>query len=372
MTLRDVPRPVIDRLRVRGLLSFGPEAADVVLGPLNILIGPNASGKSNLVDVLSLLAALPGDRLREALRDGGGGGQWLWKGPWPGPRRASIHVHASLPGGGVTHEVGFEADGVSLSVAGESVGDGARTLAFLGTAGSPNRWRSALAGPDPSQPDVVQLAALYAGIRVYREWDLGRAGVLRTPQPADLEDDFLLPSARNLAVILNALQRFPRDWDKVGDAMRRFHPGFEEVKTIVQGGTVQVFLRERGLDALVPASRLSDGTLRYLALLAVLVHPEPPALVCIEEPEQGLHPDLIDDLARLLTDAATRTQLVVTTHSDHLVNALSSSPEAVRVTERTDRGTEVRSLDAAGLEPWLERYRLGELWMNGELGGTRW
>jgi predicted ATPase len=155
-------------------------------------------------------------------------------------------------------------------------------------------------------------------------------------------------------------------------AMRQLHPGCDEVKTIVQGGTVQLFLRERGLDALIPAPRMSDGTLRFLALLAILLHPHPPPLICIEEPELGLHPDLIGELARLLVEASSRTQLVVTTHSDHLLNGLSDLPEAVLVASRGPQGTCFQRLDPAALTSRLAGFRLGELWMNGDLGGTRW
>jgi predicted ATPase len=122
----------------------------------------------------------------------------------------------------------------------------------------------------------------------------------------------------------------------------------------------------------IPATRLSDGTLRYLCLLAILCHPTPPPLVCIEEPELGLHPDVLPTLADLLKDAATRTQLIVTTHSEALVDAMSDQPTAVLVAERTSEGSTLRRLDAEKLKPWLDKYRLGQLWTSGELGGTRW
>jgi CubicO group peptidase (beta-lactamase class C family) len=248
-------------------------------------------------------------------------------------------------------------------------------------AGSPARpgtvrWGGAyghswLVDPE-GYPELASLQRLYRGIHLYRDWDTGRRSTFRVPQPADLPDDFLLSSARNLAIILNAFQRHQQTWDGLHEAMRRLYPGFLELKTIVQGGTIQLFLREKGLEELVPATRLSDGTLRYLALLAVLLHPTPPPLVCIEEPELGLHPDLIDDLARLLVDASGRCQLVVTTHSDHLVNALSDTPQAVLVTERGEQGTVLWRLEPDKLAVWLQKYRLGELWMKGEIGGTRW
>jgi predicted ATPase len=95
-------------------------------------------------------------------------------------------------------------------------------------------------------------------------------------------------------------------------------------------------------------------------------------LICIEEPELGLHPDVLPALAELLKESAERTQLIVTTHSDILVDALTDRPEAVMVAEKTEIGTTLTRLDAGRLKPWLEKYRLGQLWTRGEIGGTRW
>jgi len=133
---------------------------------------------------------------------------------------------------------------------------------------------------------------------------------------------------------------------------------------------VQVFFSEG--DFTIPATRLSDGTLRYLCLVAILCDPQPPPLVCIEEPELGLHPDILPRLADLLISAAERTQLIVTTHSDILVDALTERPDAVVLCEKHEGHTTLRRLDPAELSQWLEKYRLGQLWTKGQLGGNRW
>lgn len=133
---------------------------------------------------------------------------------------------------------------------------------------------------------------------------------------------------------------------------------------------MQLFLHEEGLREPIPATRLSDGTLRYLCLLAILCHPDPPPVVCIEEPELSLHPDVLKSIAELLVEASKRTQLIVTTHSDTLVSDLTEFPESVIVCERENTGTELRRLDKDRLKKWLDKYRLGELWRMGELGGN--
>src|SRR5690606_24023930 len=117
---------------------------------------------------------------------------------------------------------------------------------------------------------------------------------------------------------------------------------------------------------------LSDGSLRFLCLLALLCDPAPPPLICIEEPEIGLHPDLLNRVARLLIEASKRTQIIVTTHSDLLIDAFSERPEDVVVFEKHDGATRMKRLDEAELASWLEEYRLGELWTRGRIGGTRW
>jgi predicted ATPase len=158
---------------------------------------------------------------------------------------------------------------------------------------------------------------------------------------------------------------------KLIEYLKRFYAAAERIATRIHGGTVQLFIDE-GRDELIPATRLSDGTLRYLSLLAILCHPTPPPIVCIEEPELGLHPDIMPTIAELLKDASQRTQLVVTTHSDALVSALSDTPEAIVVCEPGPDGTQLRRLDHESLAEWLDRYSLGEIWRMGEIGGTRW
>jgi predicted ATPase len=134
---------------------------------------------------------------------------------------------------------------------------------------------------------------------------------------------------------------------------------------------LQLLIEEEG-GRLIPAARLSDGTLRYLCLLAILLHPNPPSVIGIEEPELGLHPDIMPTIAELLKQASERTQLFVTTHSDALVSALSDTPESILVCEGTPDGTTMKRLNAEHLREWLDKYSLGEIWRMGEIGGNRW
>jgi predicted ATPase len=189
------------------------------------------------------------------------------------------------------------------------------------------------------------------------------------PQPADLHNDFLLEDARNLGLVLNRLSKDAKVKRTLLEYVKKFYEGIEDIAWIIEGGTVQIFLQEGNYT--IPATRLSDGTLRWLSLLSILLHPSPPPLVCIEEPEIGLHPDMLRTLAQLLLDASSRMQLVVTTHSDALIDAINESPESVIVCEKKAGTTVLSRLSKDELAAWLGKYTLGQLWRRGDIGGNR-
>ena len=191
----------------------------------------------------------------------------------------------------------------------------------------------------------------------------------RMAEGAHERSDFLNRDGSNLALVLSNFSG--ENKRHLVSALQKLYDGIVDISCRVTRGTVALFLEEVG-DREIAATRLSDGTLRYLALLAILLHPEPPRLVAIEEPELGLHPDLLPTVSDLLRSASKRTQLVVTTHSDVLVDSLTDVPESVVVCEKHNGQTEMRRLDRNELATWLEKYRLGELWTSGELGGNRW
>jgi predicted ATPase len=223
---------------------------------------------------------------------------------------------------------------------------------------------------DPERyPALTHLQEKYAEIRLYRNWSFGPAAALRRKQSAQERNDFLADGGENLALVLSKIRmRVKRE---LIEALREFYHGITDFDVVVENGNVQLFLEEEG-GRQIPATRLSDGTLRYLCLLAILLHPEPPGLIAIEEPELGLHPDVLPVLGKLLVQASKRTQLVVTTHSRMLVDALGDEPEAVVVCEKVDGCSRFTRQSGDRLQKWLEKYSLGTLWSMGEIGGNRW
>ena len=225
---------------------------------------------------------------------------------------------------------------------------------------------------DPERyPAITFLADYFGGIALFQEWSFGRRTPTRLPQPTDLPSDFLLPDASNLGLVLHDLLQTSEKREEIIGYLRQFYEHARFISARIQGGPLQLYIEEEG-GRLIPASRLSDGTLRFLCLVAILCHPAPPPVIGIEEPELGLHPDILPVIAEMLRAASERTQLFVTTHSDALVSALSDTPESILVCERMPGGTVIERLEPDQLRDWLAEYRLGEIWRMGEIGGNRW
>ena len=386
---------LIHHLKVCGLLSFGPTGIDLPLESLNVFIGPNGSGKSNLLEVLALLRAAPRN-LPIPIKEMGGVVEWLWKGP-ESPRRATVDLVLDPPQGNmpVRHVLEVTENGQRFEVADERI-ENARSYGsqedvyffYRFRGGHPiindlaQRSRglrrenvkpeesilSQVRDPE-SFPVLHWLQEQYERIRLYRDWTFGPSAPIRQEQSAHKSSDFLNSNGDNLALVLSKIR--PRIRNEFIQSLKHLFDGIVDIHLTVDGGNVLLFLEESDYRE-IPVTRLSDGTLRYLSLLAILLHPEPPPLVAIEEPELGLHPDLIPEIARLLVQASKRMQIMVTTHSRMLIDALSDYPSSVVVCTKEKGQSRFERLDGERLKNWLDCYSLGSLWSMGEIGGNRW
>lgn len=388
---------MITEITIRNFLSFGPETPAFAMKPLNVLIGPNGCGKSNFIEALGYLNLLARQDNLPIL-------DLLWKGgkqnsahlevvvSQPSPR-SDLRYWAELREEAqrcvVTDErlefprpvdefhpkpyVFFRRDlkGAKINYRAEKSDTGWGSERILrGEEIDLSRSVLRQRRDQVFYPELTHVGKQLSSIALYRATSFGPLAVTRRPQPADLPNDVLLEDGSNLALILNDLLNDPKLDDRLRELLSDFYDPAKGLNVKVQGGTAQVFVKESGWAT--PATRLSDGTMRWLYLLAILLHPSPPPLVAIDEPDLGLHPDMIRTLADLLVDLSGRTQVVITTHSEVLIDALGSDPSRVVVCEKADGSTTLTRLDADALKAWLEKYSLGYLWRTGKIGGNRW
>ncbi len=403
-------RPMLASLTVTGLLSFG-EPVDFQFGALNVLVGPNGSGKSNLLDCLRVLRNAPYD-LQESFSEGGFE-EWLHRGELRHGVAAGRAKHYATAGLVATlrlpqvpddlrHEIRFGAPSqgrppVEEKISGPPADEagGRELLLFLSSPRSgavvsvPStraRRREVKLAPEEfnhfqsvlsqvrdlvQYPELTRLGTMYSGIKIYSEWTFGRRSKLREATPASRSDTTLSETMDDLALVLNGMERTPAH-EQIRVFLGELKESYLDYVTRIFFGRVGLELVEAPFEVPIPASRLSDGTLRFLALAAILLQPDPPPVICIEEPELGMHPDMIRMVADMIVDASTRTQLLITTHSEHLLTGLQDDFDALFTFGSTDASSFVRRYDQQQYKGWREMHSLGELWTSGELGGNRW
>ncbi len=391
--------PLLQSIQLQNFLSFGPNAQTIDLGPLNILIGPNGSGKSNVIEAISLMRSCPvptssrGDSsLVSVVKRGGGVEEWIWKGDPTTPARITTVFERFDGEEPLHHGIEFATERQRFHLTGEFVArdtadsEPSETNFFYGytkdghfiNVAKENQPRqlteetieanvSILAQRnDPEQyPEISYLTRQYGKVAIYREWAFGRNTILRRAQSVLDRSDWLEEDFSNLFLFLNQLSQNPKTKRLLLERLRDIYEEVTDISFEIISQFVRFSLVEN--DYRIPCERLSDGTLRYLCLLAILCDPTPPPLICIEEPELGLHPDILPKIADLLVAASERTQLIVTTHSDIIVDSLTDQPESVFVVEKHDGQTTVKHPPA--LAPG---ERLGTAWIEGRIGGTRW
>ena len=365
---------LIEKIKLRNILSFGDKGEEITLEPLNIIIGQNASGKSNLVDVIKLLRSLPRENgFANFISRNGGISEWIWKGKNTGFSKIELWTIDSIDP--AHYELNFEDFLQRSNIAKELIENIANKVSYSTKGSSSKSFFS------NNLPEFIEKGAyfsylktknLFSAFSFFTDLQTNRAAEIRKPQLPDAPNNFLEEDGNNLSLVLNDLEHRGDTKDKIVENLKKFNPRIKDYSVRILGGTVQLFIREEALEKPISAMRLSDGTLRYLCLLAILCHPEPPPLICIEEPETGLHPDILPTIAELMIEASQRTQLIVTTHSDILVSAFSEIPEAVLVCEKDEDGTHFKRLEKDKLKAWLDEYELGDLWLKGEIGGKRW
>ena len=380
------------QLSVKGYRSL----VDVLLPlrPLNVMIGPNGSGKTCVLEVFQLVKDAMQENLLEALERLGGLHAVLSR-ILGGPDRLKIALEVD-----VQSERSQEPMCYRFELAPRDVGyvipferlewqwdpQAEKPYCYIDAHYEDVRYADPDSGSlisptwdyHPFDLALSQVPRMYAEpealrnalsrTRTFSFLDVGPRAVVRLPQP-------LTPMTRpgpngaNLYSALYNLRALHRDtYSLLEEVLSLGFPGFRQLEfPVVGAGQVTMAWYQDELSGPLYPSELSEGTLRFLWLATVLLSPQPPPITLIDEPEISLHPELLKLLAGLLPDAATRGQLFVATHSSDLVRWLQ--PQEVLVLDKIEGQTRFTWADTLDLEEWLREYTLAELWLMGTLGG---
>lgn len=358
-------------LHIAGFKSIRKQTLE--FGPLNVLIGGNGAGKSNLIGVFQLLNRIARGELRTYTGESGGANALLHFGR---KRTASLALRAEFREdhhANIYELVLDPTDDDRFIFESESTyyRDTAKYQApYLDHSWS-GHAEAHIADPSASISYISWHIRMHLdSYRIYHFHDTSRNAPPK--QTSDVSDNrFLRHDAGNIAAFLYYLhEKQPEHFRNIEDTVRQVAPFFNRFNlapSALNPEKIQLEWEEKGNDAYFNASALSDGTLRFICLATLLLQPQLPSVVLIDEPELGLHPAAIHVLSGLLQSAATRTQLIVATQSVTLVNQLE--PEQVWVVDREDGQSIFRHLKEADMSSWLEDYSLGELWEKNILGG---
>lgn len=331
----------LDWISIEGFKSIA-NSGKIELRPINLVIGANGSGKSNLIEAFSLIQTIQDGFLSRYVKLNGGADELLHFG------RQCTHS--------MTLEVWPKAEGAFFKHTLET--DSLNQL-FHEQSLNQQAWDAV--------SDVTH------SWRLFDFSDTGVHSKLRTT--AQTKDNYLLrANGSNLAAFLYRLQeKFPSHYGMIVKTIRRIAPFFDTFvlePDNLNSEFINLIWTHKGTDKYFGASALSDGTLRFIALSTLLLQPLElrPSVILIDEPELGLHPEAIGLLASLIKLASVDTQIIAATQSPLLLDHFE--PKDVLVAERVNGGTVFNRLNADKLAVWLEDYSLGQLWEKNEIGGN--
>ena len=397
---------MLKSIRVSNFKSISNEP--VPLGGFNVLIGANAAGKSNFVDALRFVHSALKDGLSSAIGRRFGWDNVLTRGK---DRKDKITAEISCDfkeskrefrvgkkiytpvGCEYELEIGYYAGRTYLNVEtlkarlvqnGTEITEGfdrtKQKVQVQSHVGIEERRRS-IAVPRYLQDKLfLQVGFGSMGsfllsefITGWRFYDLdvkaARHSCLDEGQPILLDD------GHNLAVILDRLRKDSSSREihgRILNLMSVLIPGFERWRPARQyDGSLGYKIYEKGMAKALLPEMVSDGTIRLLSmLLALLYQPTKAALICIDEPERYLHPQVLKPIVEIMREVSEKTQLIVTTHSTELVKWLQ--PSEVLMVDKIDTVTHiVQAQNISMVDKFLEEFSLDELWLGGYLKGGK-
>jgi predicted ATPase len=357
----------LERIAIGGFKSI-KDLQSLELRSVNVFVGANGSGKSNLVSFFRLLGAIAAENLQEFVGRAGGPERLLYYGSKETPAMwASLDFGCKTgPGNYFFGLTATATDTLIFSreqVIYRKTKNSSATPLQLGSGHKESLLKN----------DFPELSEALAGIQIFHFHDTSESSPMR--KHGYIEDNLYLKSdAGNLAAFLYKLkQRQHQYYSRIKETVRQIAPFFDDfvlAPSVIRENDILLNWKDCDSEHLFGPDQLSDGTLRAMALIALLLQPEDelPGLIVLDEPEIGLHPYAIEIVAALIRSASVHRPVVVATQSVALVNYFE--PEDVIVVSRGHSQSRFQRQNSKSLEAWLREYGIGDLWEKNLIGGT--
>lgn len=348
----------IQRMTIRGFKSIR-EMYDLELKNINILIGANGAGKSNFISIFNLLLKISRGELQYYTQKKGGARRLMYMGG-----REFDHIW---------FEIYIENSYWLMKL----LKSGDDNFVIFRESGLVSEKKSRTAFGVPAdymgQEVSVHFKEFYKKIlkmKVYHFHDTTENSPIRSTSDT-VEMDTLLSDGANLAAFLYYLQeRYPNNLEYIEAAVRGIAPFFQSFllkPDPLNERYIRLRWRHIGAEEAFDVSDLSDGTLRFIALAALLLQPNPPPTIIIDEPELGLHPAAIAQLAAMIHQVSPDVQIIAATQSPTFASYFGW--QDFIVVERKDEASTFRRLTEEEVKPWLDDFSMGAIWEMNLIGG---
>ncbi len=359
-------------ITIKGFKSIRDQR--LTLNKINLLVGANGAGKSNLVAQFRMLNFMLTEGLQKFVGQSGGASSLLFLGP-----KTTLQMEVSLEFESDTGESGYSmrlshAAQDTLIFADEAysfLGEG-RKIPQTKSLGVGHKETLLNARADSGDMTAKVLRGFLRQCSVYQFHDTSSTADIRQNRNKD-DNRYLKSDGGNLVSYLYVLQeRHPQNYQQIVETIRRVAPGFRDFQLAplrLTPDSLSLQWQENGSDYLFGPHQLPDGLLRFMALTTLLLQPESdlPKVLVIDEPELGLHPAALSILASMLKQTSRNCQVVIATQSATLLDHFG--PDEVVIVDRKKQETVFYRPDQGQLEEWTEEYSTGELWQKNLLGG---
>ncbi|HYE76055.1 MAG TPA: AAA family ATPase [Blastocatellia bacterium] len=360
---------MLRRVILKGFKSI--KGMDIELRKLNVLIGANGAGKSNLISFFKMVNEMMGGRLQEYIGTSGRAHSLLHFGPKVTPQIEAQLEFEDEKSTNVYRMRLFHAAGDTLVFADESYGFQQTNFPSAKEVPLGAGHQETRLGKEAQSDKTMRW--MLNNCRVYHFHDTSPTARVR--QYCYIGDNrWLMPDAGNLAAVLLRLRNKSDKsaYQRILTTIRLVAPFFDDFDLEPSGPyqkDVILNWREKGSDQVFGPHQFSDGTLRAICLITLLLQPEDelPDLIVVDEPEIGLHPYALNVVAAMFEKASHHTQILVSTQSSAFLDNFAL--EDVIVVNREGKTSQFERLNPKDLEAWLDEYSLGEIWEKNVIGG---